>query len=219
MEPLLIGLVLVILGLLACFWGLKFWYLLLPLLAGLLGFYIGARALQAWLGTGFLATALSWIIGIILAFAFAGLSWWVWSLGMAFLAAAAGALLASGLLEALFPAPPGWAPVLVAGLGALVGATLSLTLHLPGHIVLVTSAFVGAALAVAGVMMMVGLITVGELANGVAIAVVDEARAQGVRWLWVLGWLVLALVGIAVQRQSLAAVRLPEARWVRARTG
>ena len=81
---------LAVIGVLACFWGMQLWYILLPLLAGVFGFYIGARALQEWLGTGFLATTFSWLFGIILAFAFAGLSWWFWSLGMAFVAAAAG---------------------------------------------------------------------------------------------------------------------------------
>jgi Domain of unknown function (DUF4203) len=218
MESWVLGIVLAVIGVLACFWGMQLWYVLLPLLAGLFGFYIGARALQEWLGTGFLATTFSWLFGIILAFAFAGLSWWFWSLGMAFVAAAAGALLASGLLHALFPEPWGWVLLLVTGIGALVGAVLSLTLHLPSHIVVIASAFVGAAMAVAGVMTLFGIITVEELANGVAIAIVDEAKYQGASWLWVLGWIALALVGLVVQYQHIAEARLPEERWARGRT-
>jgi hypothetical protein len=219
MEPWVIGIVLAVIGVLACFWGLPLWYYLLPLLAGLVGFYIGARALQEWLGTGFLATTASWIGGIILAFAFAVLSWFIWSLGMALLAAAAGALLASGLLHALFPEPWGWALALVTGLGAILGALLSLTLHLPSQIVVIASAFMGGALIVAGVMMLFGIITVSELTNGVAAAVVDEAKYQGASWLWVLAWTILAVAGIVVQYQHLAEARLPAGRWGRSRIG
>ena len=133
-------------------------------------------------------------------------------------AGALGAMLASGLLHALFANPWGWVLVLVTVVGALIGAGVAVALHLPSYIIVVTSAFAGAALLVAGVMTMLGMIAVSELSNGVAIAVVDEAKTQDASWLWVLGWLVLGAIGVAFQLQSLAEARLPEARWVRART-
>ena len=74
-------------------------------------------------------------------------------------------------------------------------------------------------LVVLAVMMLFGIITVSELANGVAIAVVDEAKYQGASWLWVLGWIVLAVAGIVVQYQHLAEARLPAERWGRVRIG
>jgi len=218
MEQILIGLCLAAIGVLLCFFGLRLWFILLPVAAGVIGFYIGARFIQELFGTGFLSTAASWLAGIVLGFGFAFMSWFLWYAGVVILAGAFGAILASGLLHALFEQPWGWALLVVTVIGAVVCGALAIVLHLPSSIVVVAAAFVGAALVVAGVMTMLGTVTIGELANGVAIAVVDEVKYQGSSWLWVLGWLALALVGALFQFQSIAQARLPEARWVRAQT-
>jgi hypothetical protein len=218
MELWLIGIVLVVIGLLVCVAGLRWWFVLLPLIAGVVGFALGTWAVQTLFGTSFLATAASWLAGLAVGVGFGALSWFLWYAGVVILAGALGAGLASGLLHALFPDPWGWALFLVTLLGAVIGGVLALLLHLPSYLVVVTSAFVGAALVVAGVMTLLGTITVGELANGVAIAVVDEAKFQGASWLWVLGWLLLGFAGLAIQLQGLAATGLPERRWVRAQT-
>ena len=89
-------------------------------------------------------------------------------------------------------------------------------LNLPIYIVIVNSALGGAALAIAGLLTMLGTITTVELANGVTFAVVDEAN-RGLSWLWVLAWIVLAVAGIFYQLRSVAETRLPEERWVPAR--
>jgi hypothetical protein len=218
MEQVLIGLCLVLIGILVCFCGLRFWFILLPLIGGAIGFYIGARFIQEIFGTGFLSTGVSWVGGIVLGFGFAFMAWFVWYAGVVILAGAFGAILASGLLHALFDQPWGWALLVVTVIGAVVFGVLAIVLHLPSSVVVVASAFVGAAMAVAGVMTMLGTVTIGELADGVAIAVVDEVKYQGSSWLWVLGGLALALVGALFQLQSIAQARLPEARWVRAQT-
>jgi len=216
MEQFLIGIVPALIGLLVCFFGLRLWFVLLPVIGAVVGFSIGAWFVQEVFGTSFLATASSWLAGILLAIVFALVSWFFWYVGVVMLAGAFGAGLGSGLLHALFPEPWGWVLFLVTVIGAVIAAVLAVSLHLPSYIVVVTSAFVGAALVVAGVMTMLSIITVGELANGVAIAVVDEAKYQGASWLWVIGWIVLALVGMVFQLRSLAETRLPEERWVRA---
>jgi hypothetical protein len=89
-----------------------------------------------------------------------------------------------------------------------------LALNLPLYIVIVNSALGGASLAVAGLLTLMGTITVMELANGATVAVVDEARFQGAGWLWVLLWIIVAVVGIFFQVQSMTTVRLPDERWV-----
>jgi hypothetical protein len=106
---------------------------------------------------------------------------------------------------------------IVALIGALVFAVGALVLNLPIYIVIVNSALGGAALAVAGLLTMLGTTTTVELANGATVAVVDEARFQGAGWLWVLAWIVLAVAGIFYQLRSVDEIRLPEERWVPAR--
>jgi hypothetical protein len=214
MEQLIIGILLVLIGLAVCFFGLRFWFILLPIFGAVAGFWIGARAVQELFGQGFLATTTSWIVGILVAIGLALLSWFIWYAGAIIMAGAVGASLFSGIVHALFTDPWGWALFIIALIGAVIFAIIALALNLPIYIVIVDSALGGAALAVAGVLTLMGSITVVELANGAALAVVDEARFQGAGWLWVLLWIILAVVGIFFQLQSVASVRLPEERWV-----
>jgi hypothetical protein len=106
---------------------------------------------------------------------------------------------------------------IAAAIGALIFAVGALILNLPVYIVIVNSAIGGAALTIAGILTILGHITVTELANGATVAVTDESRFQGAGWLWVLADLVLAIAGIVFQIQSMNQVRLPEEKWVPAR--
>ena len=214
---ILIGIVLAVLGLAICFFGLRFWFILLPIFGAITGFFIGARAMQDLFGTGFLATASSWIVGIIIAIALALLSWFVWYAGAIIMAGAVGASLFSGVLFAFWSNPWGVALFIAAVIGAIVFAVGALVLNLPIYIVIVNSALGGAALTIAGLLAMLGRVTTVELGNGATVAVVDEARFQGAGWLWVLLWLVLAVLGILYQVRSVAEIELPENRWVPAR--
>jgi hypothetical protein len=214
---ILIGIVIGLIGLAVCFFGLRFWFILLPVFGAVIGFYIGARLIQDIFGTGFLSTATSWIVGIILGIGFALLSWFIWYAGAIIMAGAVGASLFSGILHAIFTNPWGWVAFIVALLGAILFAVGALMLNLPIYIIIVNSALGGAALAIAGVLTMLGTITTGELANGAAVAVVDEARYQGAGWLWVLLWIILAILGIFYQLRSIAEARLPEEKWVQAK--
>jgi hypothetical protein len=214
---ILIGIVIGLIGLAVCFFGLRFWFILLPVFGAVIGFYIGARLIQDIFGTGFLSTATSWIVGIILGIGFALLSWFIWYAGAIIMAGAVGASLFSGILHAIFDNPWGWVAFIVALIGAILFAVGALMLNLPIYIIIVNSALGGAALAVAGVLTMLGTITTGELANGATVAVVDEARFQGASWLWILLWIILAILGIFYQLRSVAEARLPEEKWVQAR--
>jgi hypothetical protein len=213
---ILVGIVLALVGLAACFFGLRFWFILLPVFGAVTGFFVGAGVMQDVFGTGFLSTATSWIVGIVVAVVFALLSWYIWYAGAIIMAGAVGASLFTGILHAINNQPWGLVTFIVAVIGALIFAVGALMLNLPIYIVIVNSALGGAALAIAGLLTMLGTITTVELANGVTFAVVDEAN-RGLSWLWVLAWIVLAVAGVFYQLRSVAETRLPEERWVPAR--
>ena len=218
MEQVIIGILLALIGLAVAFFGLRFWFILLPIFGAVSGFYLGARLMQDLFGTGFLSTAASWIVGIVVGIGFALLSWFVWYAGAIIMAGAVGAMIASGIVHALFTNPWGWVLFIISVIGAVIFAGIALALNLPIYIVIVNSALGGASLAVAGVLTLMGRITTVELANGATVAVVDESRFQGAGWLWVLLWLVVAVLGLLFQLQSVASVRLPEERWVPAQS-
>jgi hypothetical protein len=214
---ILVGIILALIGLAVCFFGLRFWFILLPVFGAITGFFVGARVMQDIFGTGFLATTTSWIVGIIVAVVFALLSYFVWYAGAIVMAGAVGASLFSGILHALFTNPWGVVLFIVALIGALVFAVGALMLNLPIYIVIINSALAGASLAVAGLLTIFGTIEVLELANGATLAVVNETKLGSASWLWVLAWIVLAAAGVYYQLRSVNEIRLPEERWVPAR--
>jgi hypothetical protein len=211
-----IGLVIGVVGLAIAFFGLRFWFYLLPVFGAIIGFFIGARVVQDLFGTGFLSTGVSWVVGIVLGLIFALLSWFVWYAGAIIQAGAVGAMLFSGVLHAIFTNPWGLVAFIVALAGAVIFAVGALVLALPIYIVIVNSALGGASLAIAGLLTIIGRITTAELANGATVAVVDESRFQGAGWLWVILWIVLAIAGIVFQIRSMNEVVLPEEKWVKA---
>jgi hypothetical protein len=214
---ILIGIVLAVIGLAVCFFGLRFWFILLPIFGALTGFYIGARGMQELFGTGFLATATSWIVGIIIAIVLALLSWFIWYAGAIILAGAVGASLFSGIFFAIYDNPWGWVIFIASLIGAIVFAIGALVLNLPIYIIIVNSALGGAAVAITGVLTMFGNVQTEELANGTSVTVLNEILNQGAGWLWGLLWIVLAVLGILFQVRSIIDVQLPEEKWVPAR--
>lgn len=217
MEQVIIGILLALIGLGVCFFGLRYWFILLPIFGAVTGFFVGARVVQEVFGTGFLSTGVSWIVGIIVGLVFALLSWFVWYAGAIIMAGAVGASLFSGILHAIFTNPWGVALFIVALIGAILFAAIALFLNLPIYIVIVNSALGGAALAVAGVLVLIGNIAVQELSTGATVAVADEVRFQGAGIFWYLVWIVLAILGMLFQVQSISSVTLPDEKWVPAR--
>ena len=211
---ILIGLFIGLLGLAICFFGLRFWFILLPAFGAVVGFFVGAGIMQEIFGQGFLSTAVSWIVGLVVALAFAALSYFVWYAGAIIAAGAVGASLFTGVLHAIINQPWGVVHFTVAAVGAIVFALGALLLNLPVYIVIVNSALGGASLAIAGLLVLLGNIMVEELATGVSVAVVDESRLS---FLWFIVWIVLAVAGIFFQLRSTDEVRLPEEKWVPAR--
>lgn len=214
MEQFIIGILLALIGLGVCFFGLRYWFILLPIFGAVTGFFLGARVVQEVFGTGFLSTGVSWVVGIIVGLVFALLSWFVWYAGAIIMAGAVGASLFSGILHAVFTNPWGLVLFVVALIGAVVFAAIALFLNLPIYIVIVNSALGGAALAVAGVMVLIGNIAIAELSTGTAVAVADEVRFQGAGIFWYIIWIILAILGMLFQVQSISSVTLPEEKWV-----
>ena len=214
---ILIGIVLALIGLAVCFFGLRFWFILLPVFGAITGFFVGARVMQDLFGTGFLSTATSWIVGLIVGLVFAVLSYFVWYAGAIIMAGAVGASLFTGIMHALFTNPWGSVLFIVGLIGAIVFAVGALMLNLPIYIVIVNSALAGASLTIAGLLTIFGTIQVVELANGATLAVVNETKLGSASWLWVVAWVVLAVAGIFYQLRSVSEVQLPEEKWVPAR--
>lgn len=207
-----IGIVLVLFGLVVTFAGLRVFFVALPIVGFFLGFFVGAIGVQSLFGEGFLSTAVSWIAGIALGVIFALVSYLWWYAGALLAAGAVGASLGTGLMYLL-----GWNEIgLLMFVFGLVGFAIffvgALLLNLPVYIVIANTAFAGAFLTIAGVLLLVNQIDYQALGNGAAIAIVNASVV------WILAWVALGVVGVVAQLTAVEDVTLPEGRWVAAAT-
>jgi Domain of unknown function (DUF4203) len=198
-----------ILGLIGCVAGLRVFFLVLPILGFIAGFFVGAAGVNAIFGDGFLSTVTGWIVGFLVALLFAVAAYFLWYVGVLLVAGSWGALLGSALMSA-FNVDSGWVIFIVSAIGAIVVVLAALILNLPVYIVLVETAFVGAAGMLAGIMLVFNVIDHDDLGNGVTWTAINES------WFWFLLWMVIAVVGVLIQLTSIAVARLPEERWVAA---
>ncbi|MGH2584539.1 MAG: DUF4203 domain-containing protein [Dehalococcoidia bacterium] len=209
MEDFLVGVIVLLLGAAVCFFGLRLFFILLPLWGFLVGFFIGAAGVEALFGDGFLGTAAGWIVGFVVGLVFALLSYIFWYVGALLAAASAGALIGSALMSAL-DVDTSWAVFLVALAGAILFGGIALLLNLPVLFVVVNTALAGAGAAVAGIMLIFDRIDRQDLRLGAAWALIEES------WFWLAVWVVVAAVGLAYQLGGWGRTKLPDDRWSRA---
>ena len=209
MGDFVVGFIAVAVGLAVCFAGLRLWFALLPIWGFVAGFFIGATAVTAVFGDGFLSTVTGWVVGAIVGVVFALLSYMIWYFGAILAAASVGALIGSGLMRA-FNVENEWVIAIVAaGVGVLF-ALAALLMALPVYVVIVNTAVAGAIAITAGVMLLFNRIDLDELDNGAAWALINES------WFWLLIWAALAVAGVMAQMRSMIDATLPEERWIRA---
>lgn len=206
---ILLGIILLVFGLFVTFAGLRVFFAALPIIGFFVGFFAGTIGMQALFGEGFLSTAVSWIVGIVLGLIFAVISYLWWYVGALLSAGAFGASLGTGLLS-LIGIDIGVITFIFGVVGFVLFFAGALLLNLPVYIVIVNTAFVGAILAIAGVLLVFNQIVVEELSTGAAIAIVGES------FIWVLAWIVLSVAGIVAQLSMVDSVTLPEEKWVAA---
>jgi hypothetical protein len=191
MDAVILGVVGLVAGALVTLYGVRLFYLLLPLWAFVAGAALGAQAVSELLGDGFLATTTSWAAGIALGVAFAvTATLWFWA-AVLVLAFSVGSAVGSGLVVALGvdPGVLSFAAGLALG-GALV--VLAIAIDAPVLLVAVLSALGGAALVVTGAMLVLGRFEPSDLAGGPVGALRGEP-------LLIAAWLAIAALGLVLQ--------------------
>jgi hypothetical protein len=139
LEALVIAAFLLILGIAFCFGGYKWFMILLPVLAFLVGSIIGAVAVSGVYGDSILSLIVIVVAGLIVGLSLAVLVYLFFNLGVILLGAAVGYTIGSGLAYYLgFVAGP---ISFVAGLiAAAVVAFLAFRLNLPKYIIIALTA-------------------------------------------------------------------------------
>jgi hypothetical protein len=205
------GILGVVVGLALVFAGLQVFFLTLPLLGFVAGFFTGAIFITEVFGDGFLSTTLGIVTGILAGIGFALISYLWWYVGALIGAGALGALAGSGLAE-LFGIDTDWVVFIFAASGAVLFFIGALILNLPVYIVMVNTAFAGAVVLIAGILLIFNQIDYEELGWGMAVAIIGDSF-----W-WAMVWMLVAFVGLLAQFSMRTMANLPEDRWTPAYT-
>jgi hypothetical protein len=194
LATILLALFGLLLGAAFCFAGYRFFLVMLPIWGFFAGLWLGAYAVTAIFGTGFLSTVTGLVAGIVVGVICAVLSYLFYLVGVAIVAAAVGAALGSGIMIAL-GFDPGLLVTVIAIVSALVAVGLTLLLTLQKYVIIALSAIAGADLIVLTGLILIGRITLDQMqANGNLLKPIIQDS-----WFWLIAWLVLTVAGIAVQ--------------------
>jgi hypothetical protein len=206
---ILLGIFLVVLGISVAFIGIQLFVVMLPIVGLVTGFFVGADLAYRVFGDGFLSTVAGWLIGMVVGVVFAAIAWYWWYAGVLITAGAVGAILFSGLAHAI-GMDSGLAVALFAIAGAIALGILTLMLDLPVYMVNWNTAVSGAAIAIAGVMLVFNQIDRADLEYGASVAAIEAS------WFWVLAFVAVAAVGVVRQLALKERVRMPRDRWASA---
>lgn len=200
-ETLCVTLIALVVGLAICFNGYRLFLILLPIWGFFWGFALGAQALQAVFGIGFLATVTSWVLGFIVGAVFAVLSYLFYVVAVALMGGSLGYALGVGIMG-LIGFDFGLITWLV-GIGlAIVVAVVTVYFNLYKYVIIVTTAIGGAGMIVITLMFGYAGLTLARLAeNPIRFALQGSP-------LWTILFLVLAVLGIVSQLATSRAFEL-----------
>ena len=181
-----------IFGILVVFNGYTLFRSLLPVFAALFGFFLGLQTMFFVFGVGLLSTITSLIVGMILAIAFAGLSYLFYRFAIAILAASLGYGLGIGLMQwiGLGPGFVSWLIGIVLG-GVFI--YLTFRYRLEKYVILVETSLVGSAIILSTLLSSTGTTT--------AISIVENPIRELVRYspLWAILFVGITAAGVLVQ--------------------
>jgi hypothetical protein len=182
-ESIVIGLLAIGIGLAWAFYGLKLFTILLPLWAFFFGLLAGAQWGTDVFGEGFFSSILSWGIGLVFGIVLAAISFFWYYAAIVILGGAVGYFLGVGILEWIGFSDGG----VIAVVGGLVlGAIFAIgtfILGVPVLLVMVFSAFSGAAAAINGILILVGTIKLETLNDGIFGSLFTNGVLGTVLWL------------------------------------
>jgi len=192
LQVLIVAAFLLVLGTALCFGGYKWFMILLPFLAFLEGFLIGANAAYGVYGKSILSIVVIIVAGLIVGLILAVLAYLFFNLAIILLGAFFGFTLGSGIV-AYLGIDAGLIPIVV---GLIIGglvAFLVIRLNLPKYIIICLTALIGSEALIACALILAGILPLGGLKIGVLGPIL-----YGSPWL-IAVWLILAGAGAVLQ--------------------
>jgi len=165
---------------------------MIPLWGTFAGFMLGAGLVANAGDGGFLRTGLAWAVGLGVGTVFGLLAYLYYEVSIVLAMASIGFALGTGAMVAL-GVSWSWLIILVGVVFAVVLASVAIAGDLPGFVLLVLGAMGGATAIVGGVMLLAGVLETSDFTSEYVTQRLDDS------WWWYGLYLVLAIVGIAVQ--------------------
>lgn len=203
---ILVGVLLALIGVAVSLSGLRIFFIALPLVGFVVGFFAAAAAVASILGESFLSGVIAVLAGLALGAFLAVISYIFWYVGALLAAGSTGAVLGSGLMNSL-GVETGWIVTVVAAAAAVLFFLIAFVLALPIYVVIVNTAFLGAGGLIAGLMLIFDQIDRTQLSYGIAWATLE---ASGI---WALLWGGMFVIGLVSQLRIIGSLTLPEDPW------
>lgn len=200
MGDIIVGILAIVVGALFCFRGYIAMRFIIPIWGAFAGFMLGAGLVASFANEGFLTSVLAWLVGFGVAMLFGLLAYLYYEVSVFIAMSAIGFALGTGLMVAL-GVTWSWLIILV---GVAVGTLLALVAmvgDLPMAILTVLTASAGATVSLAGVFLLLDVISVGDLTDG------STTQQIGDDWWWYAIYLALVVAGIISQVRSTERLR------------
>jgi hypothetical protein len=189
---ILVAILAVLIGLAFAFGGWRFFLLLLPLWAFVVGFSLGTEAMRALFGDGTFATVTSWVVGFVVAVVFSVISYLYYYLAIAILAGTVGYAIGESAWGLIGNEQGAIAFVL----GLVVGVIFAvgvLALNVPKYLVIVLTGLGGAAAVVAGWFILIGKVPSDNVTWWQVGLLIKDS------WFYLIVWALIAAAGILAQ--------------------
>lgn len=200
METVLIGVLAVVVGGLLAFEGYTALRVVIAAWGGFAGFLLGAGVVAAVTGEGLLSGVLGWVVGLAVGLAFGLIAYLYYAVSVVIGMAAIGFSLGTTVMVALGVSWT-WLVVVIGIAAGVLLAMIAIVGDLPMLILAVLGAFSGSAVAITGLLLLVGII------DPAALTTAETTQTLELSWWWNVAYVVLAMAGLIFQLRSAEARR------------
>jgi uncharacterized protein DUF4203 len=190
---LVLAVLALLIGLAFAFGGWRFFLILLPLWGFLVGFQLGS---EAWLAIspndGTFATVLSWVVGFVVAVAFAVLSYFFYYAAIAIMAGTVGYAIGASAWG-LIGSEQGLIAFVIGLVVAVALAIAVLALNVPKYLVIVVTGLGGAAAILLAWFLLIGQVPADNVTWWQVGHLIKD------NWIYLIVWGVIAAAGIVAQ--------------------
>jgi hypothetical protein len=177
--------------------GYRHFHLLLPIWSFFVGFWIGVQTTSLLLNQPFLDSVAGWTAGIAIGLILAALSYLYFAIGIVLLGGSFGAWFGASMMLIL-GFDSGFLVNVATIITAIVFAALTVFLDIKKHLIIAITALVGSSAIVTAILVLSGTATMDSIPiSGNLMRPILDTSA-----FWLIGWLMVAVAGIAIQERT-----------------